>query len=188
MVPADQCFGFIRPFLPQERPIDLPRIAGRELYEMATAKQASAGALYDWAWNEANALPPSWFSGLAILLGMVESSGGRKGLLDAYIAIIPKADGGSTPSGQRRLCVLPVVFRQWPSLRFLISGSGSLSQVFSVGNGVSSVDARFSTVMDNEEILSDGRDDQLPVLVASRPSHIVNRSIIAWAVRSVRFD
>ena len=31
--------------------------------------------------------------------------------LDAYIAMIPKADGDATPLGQRPLSVLPVVYR-----------------------------------------------------------------------------
>ena len=34
-----------------------------------------------------------------------------QGLLDAYLAMIPKADGESTPLGQRPLSVLPVVCR-----------------------------------------------------------------------------
>ena len=38
-------------------------------------------------------------------------------LLDAYIAMIPKVDGESTPLGQRPLSVLPVVYRLWASLR-----------------------------------------------------------------------
>ena len=42
---------------------------------------------------------------------------GPQGLQDAYIAMIPKADGGSTPLGQRPLSVLPVVYRLWASLR-----------------------------------------------------------------------
>ena len=40
-----------------------------------------------------------------------------QGLLDAYIAMIPKAEGDSTPLGQRPLCVLPVVYRLWASVR-----------------------------------------------------------------------
>ena len=40
-----------------------------------------------------------------------------QGLLDAYIALIPEADGDSTPLGQRPLSVLPVVYRLWASLR-----------------------------------------------------------------------
>ena len=40
-----------------------------------------------------------------------------QGLLDAYIAMIPKADGDSTPLGQWPLSVLPVVYRLWASLR-----------------------------------------------------------------------
>ena len=71
-----------------------------------------------WAWNEIKALPLPWFSGLAILLDLVEDTGSwPQGLLDAYIAMIPKADGDSTLLGQRRLSVLPVVYRLWASLR-----------------------------------------------------------------------
>ena len=48
------------------------------------------------------------FSALAILLELVEDSGvWPQGLLDAYIAMVPKADGDSTPLGQRPLSVLP---------------------------------------------------------------------------------
>ena len=44
------------------------------------------------------ALPLPWFSGLAILLELVETSGvWPQGLLDAYIDMIPKVDGDSTP-------------------------------------------------------------------------------------------
>ena len=39
------------------------------------------------------------------------------GLLDAYIAMIPKADGDFAPFGQRPLSVLPVVYRLWASHR-----------------------------------------------------------------------
>ena len=39
------------------------------------------------------------------------------GLLDAYIAMIPKTDGDATPLGQRPLSVLPVVYRIWASTR-----------------------------------------------------------------------
>ena len=49
---------------------------------------------------------------------LTESTGiWPQGLLDAYIAMIPKADGDSTPLGQRHLSVLPVVYRLWASLR-----------------------------------------------------------------------
>ena len=86
--------------------MDLPRITGRDLQEVARAKKATAGGLDGWAWNEIKALPLPWFSGLAILLELVESTGTwHQGLLDAYIAMIPKADGDSTPLGQRPLSV-----------------------------------------------------------------------------------
>ena len=102
--------------------MDLPRITGRDLQEVARSKKATAGGLDGWAWNEVKALPLPWFSGLAILLELVESTGNwPQGLLDAYIAMIPKADGDSTPLGQRPLSVLPVVvqalgfFAAWTS-------------------------------------------------------------------------
>ena len=71
-----------------------------------------------WAWNEVKALPLHWFSGLAILLELVETTGvWPQGFLDAFFATIPKADGDSTPLDQRPLSVLPVVYRLWASLR-----------------------------------------------------------------------
>ena len=103
-------------------------ISGRELQEVARAVLATAGGLDGWAGNEIKALPLPWFSGLAILLELVETTGvWPQGLLDAYIAMIPKADGDSTPQGQRPLSVLPVVYRLWASLRLGLLGSWSRS-------------------------------------------------------------
>ena len=114
----EQFLGFIGHLLPQENYLDLPRITGRDLQEVARARKSTAGGLDGWAWNEIKALPLPCFSGLAILLELVESTGScPQGLLDAYIAMIPEADGDSTPSGQRPLSVLPVVYRLWASLR-----------------------------------------------------------------------
>ena len=118
-VSAEQFLDFIGHLLPQENYLDLPRITGRDLQEVARAKKS-----YCWVvWMvglgmklRLSSLP--WFSGLAILLELVESTGTwPQGLLDAYIAIIPKADGDSTPLGQRHLSVLLVVYRLWASLR-----------------------------------------------------------------------
>ena len=57
-----------------------------------------------------------------------------------FFAMIPKADGDSTPLGQRPLCVLPVVYRLW-AFGLVIFGSrskgGCLSRFFSLGNGLS---------------------------------------------------
>ena len=79
---------------------------------MRGLKKSTAVASDGWAWNEVLALPLPWFSGLAILLEMVEAAGvWPQGLLDAYIATIPKADGDSTLLGQWSLSVLPVVYR-----------------------------------------------------------------------------
>ena len=63
-------------------------------------------------WRELKVLPVSWFDGLARILAKVEDLGvWPEGLLDAYIAMIPKTDGDAAPLGQRLLSVLPFVYR-----------------------------------------------------------------------------
>ena len=188
-VSAEQFHDFIGHFLPQENYLDLPRITGRDLQEVARAKKATAGGLDGWAWNEIKALPLPWFSGLAILLELVESTGiWPQGLLDAQNAMIPKAGGDSTPLGQRPLSVLPVVYRLWASLRL-----GHLREwvegwlpesVFSFGNGLSSVEAWFSAALDVEEVLSGTGGDQLHVVVADviKSFVTVDRSILDCAL------
>ena len=188
-VSVDQFLGFIGHFLPQDDFLDLPRITGRDLQEVARAKKATAGSLDGWAWNEVKALPLPWFSGLAILLELVETTGTwPQGLLDAYIAMIPKADGDSTFPGQRPLSVLQVVYRLWASLRL-----GHLREwvegwlpksVYSLGNGLSSVEAWFSTALDIEDVLSGTGGDQLHVMVADviKSFDTVDRSILDCAL------
>ena len=70
VVTPEQFLGPIGHLLPQETFLDLPRITGRDLQEVARAKNATAGGLDGWAWNEIKALPLPWFSGLAILLSL----------------------------------------------------------------------------------------------------------------------
>ena len=74
-VSAEQFLDFIGHFLPQENVLDLPQITGRDLQEVARAKKSTGGGLDGWAWNEIKALSLAWFSGLAILLELVESTG-----------------------------------------------------------------------------------------------------------------
>ena len=118
VVPVDQFLGFVGHLLPQEPIFGYPGTTGRDLQEIDLAKKSNAGGLDGWAWNEVKALPLPWFSGLAILMELVGSTGVLpQGLLDAHIAMIPKGDGDSTPLGQRPLSVLPVVYRLRASLR-----------------------------------------------------------------------
>ena len=109
---------------------------------------------------------------------------GHRVLLDAYIAMIPKADGDFTPPGQQPLGVLPVVYSLWASLRLghlreWVEGWLPTS-VFSLGNGLSSVVEWFSTALDIEEVLSQTGGDQLHVMVADviKSFDTVDRSIL----------
>ena len=189
VVTPDQFLDFVGHLLPQEPHLGLPVITGRDLHEVARAKKSTAGGLDGWAWNEIKALPLPWFSGLAILLDLVETTGvWPQGLLDAYIAVIPKADGDSTLLGQRLLSVRPVVYRLWASLRL-----GHLREwvegwlpesVICPGNGLSSVEAWFSTALDIEDVLAGTGGDQLHVMVADvvKSFDTVDRSILDCAL------
>ena len=74
VVTVDQCVDFVDPFLSWEAVLDLPRITGQDLLDTARTKKSSAGGLDGWVWNVIKALPFAWFSGLAILLIMVDST------------------------------------------------------------------------------------------------------------------
>ena len=118
VVTSDQFLEFVGHLLPQKPHLDFPRITGRDLQEVAGAEKSTAGGLDGWDWNEIKALSLLWFSLLAILPELVEISVvWPQGLLDAYIALTPKADGNFTSLGQRPLSVLPVVCRLWASFR-----------------------------------------------------------------------
>ena len=85
--------------------MELPILTGEDLCEAAMAKKSTAAGLDGWASNEIKTLSLSWFVGLALVLRQVETTGQwPQVLLDAYIAMIPKAEGDSTPLGQRPLC------------------------------------------------------------------------------------
>ena len=103
------------PILPE---IQLPRLTGQMLADVVLRKAVSSGSLDGWWWRELKALLVSWFDQLARILTKVEDLGvWPDGLLDAYIAMIPKTDGDATPLGQRPLTVLPVVYRIWAATR-----------------------------------------------------------------------
>ena len=169
VVTVDQFLAFVGHLLPLEPQLDLPGNTGRDLQEVAKEKKRR--------------LHVNWMVGLGLRLRRCLCLGflvwlfswiwlrrlvpGRRGLLDACIAMISEADGDSTPMGQRPLSVLPVVYWLWASLRH-----GHLREwvegwlpksVFSLGNGLSSVEAWFSTALDLEEVLSGIGKDQLRV-------------------------
>ena len=93
-----------------------------------------------------------------------------------------------TLPGQRPFSVLPVVYRLWASLRLgrlkeWVVGWVPMS-VFSLGNGVSSVGAWFSTALDIEEVLAQIGGDKLKVMVADviKSFYTVDRSTLDCAL------
>ena len=106
------------------------------------------------------------------------------GLLDAYIAMIPKTDGDATPLGQRPLSVLPVVYRLWASARMgQLDGwfkSWVPVSVFSAGGGRGSVEAWYTSALDIEEVLSGAADSHVHLSVADvvKSSDTVDRGIL----------
>ena len=124
----------------QEAVLDMPILTGDDVHEAALQNKPTACELDGWAWSEIKALSLFWFAGLASVLRQKEAAGQwPQGLLDAYIAMIPKAEGDITPLGQRLLCVLPVVNRIWASVRLGHIQDWFYSwvpdSVFSVGKG-----------------------------------------------------
>ena len=170
----------------------LPPLTGDMLFEVVKRKKATAGSLDGWGWRELKALPAPWFDGLARILRLVEEEGvWPDGLLDAYIAMIPKTDGDATPLGQRPLCVLPVVYRIWASARMIQLEPWFRSwvpdSVFSAGGGRSSVDAWFTTALDIEECLAGGMDQDVHLLVADvvKSFDTVDRGILDRVLSSL---
>ena len=167
--------------------VRLPPLNGEMLRDVVQGKKPTAGSLDGWGWREFKALPVAWFDRLASILTLVEEEGvWPDGLLDAYIAMIPKADGDSTPLGQRPLCVLPIAYRLWASVRL-----GHLEDwfrswvpacVFSAGGGRSSVEAWYSTALDLEESLAGVLDSDVHIFVADviKSFDTVDRGILDY--------
>ena len=103
--------------------VQLLRLTGQRLADVVRCKGATAGSLDGWGWRELKVLPVAWYDGLARILIEVKNTAVRPdGLLDSYIAMIPKTDGDATSLGQRPLSVLPVVYRIWASARVVQLG------------------------------------------------------------------
>ena len=140
------------------------------LADVVQRKGATAGSLDGWGWRELKVLPVARFDELARILAKVEDFGiWPDGLLDAYIAMIPKTDGDATPLGQRPLSVLPVVCRIWASARVgQLEGwfrSWVPDSVFSAGSGRSSVEAWYTSAFDVEEVLTGAAESDVHFFV-----------------------
>ena len=105
-----ECDGW----LPRLGEFSLPALTGDMLFEVVKRKSATAGSS-DGVGVSLRCYLLLGFDGLARILYKVEDLGvWPDGLLDAYIAMIPKVDGDATPLDQ-----LPVVYRVWASARML---------------------------------------------------------------------
>ena len=172
--------------------VDLPRLTSQRLYDVVHRKSATAGSLDGWGWKELKVLPVSWFDELARILSLVEDTGvWPDGLLDAYIAMIPKTDGDAALLGQRPLSVLPVVYRIWASTRMGQLGEWFRSwvpdSVFSAGGGRGSVEAWYTSSLDIEEVLAGGTDSHVHLFVADvgKSFDTVDRSILDRVLSSL---
>ena len=157
-------------WLPLLPVVALPELTGQMLSDVVHRKGATAGSLDGWGWRELKVLPVSWFDELAPILTLFEDTGiWPDGLLDAYIAMIPKTDGDATPLGQRPLSVLPVVYRIWAIASMMQLEGWFMSwvpdSVFSAGGGRGSVEAWYTTALDIEEVLSGAADSHVHLSV-----------------------
>ena len=169
-----------------------PRLTGQMLSDVVHRESATAGSLDGWGWRELKVLLVSWFDDLARILTLIEDTGVcPDGLLDAYIAMIPKTDGDATPLGQRPICVLPVVYRIWASARMVQLESWFKSwvpdSVFSAGGGRGSVEAWYTTALDIEEVLSGAVDSHVHLFVADaiKSFDTVDRGILDSVLSSL---
>ena len=87
-------------------------LSGQDLYDVDQNEQPTSGTLDGWGWTEWKGLRLAWFECLAVIQARVELDGvWLEGVFGAYIAVIPDADGKSTPLGQTPFCVAHVVNR-----------------------------------------------------------------------------
>ena len=179
-------FGFeVDGWLPILPEVHLHRLTGQMLADVVQRKGATARGLDGWEWRELKVLPVSWYDELARILTKVEDFWvWPDGLLDAYIAMIPKTGGDATPLPQRPLSALPIVYRIWASARM-----GQLDEwfrswvpdsVFSAGGGRGSVEAWYATAFDIEEVVTGAADSHIHLFVADviMSFDTVDRSIL----------
>ena len=171
----------------------MPPLTGNDLFQVVRGKTATASSLDGWGWRES--LSPCLSLGLMVLLVSLLRlrmlGVWPEGLLDAYIAMIPKVGGDSTPLGQRPLSVLPVAYRIWASARMKQLEdwfqSWVPSSVYSAGIGRSSVEAWFTTALDIEEVLAGADDTHVHIFVADvvKSFDTVDRSILDRVLSSL---
>ena len=152
---------------------------------MVCWKKVTAGGLDGWGWREFKVLPVSWFDGLARILSCVEDFGiWPDGLLDAYIAMIPKVDGDASPFGFFPWFIVLGLLPRWVSDWFR---SWVPDSVFSAGGGRRSVEAWYTTALDIEEVLSGVVDSDVHLFVADvvKSFDTVDRGVLDLVLSSL---
>ena len=150
---------------------ELPRLTGQVLADVVQRKGATAGSLDGWGWREPKVFPVAWYDGLARILSLVKDSGvWPDGLLDAYIAMIPKIDGDAAPLVRgllvcSLLCIVFGLLLAWVSLTVGFR-SWVPQSVFGAGGGRGSVEAWYTSALDIEEVLSGAVDSDIHLFVA----------------------
>ena len=107
-------------FLPQKPVVDLPRIPGQDLFDVALAKKTTAGGLDGWAGNEFTALPPTWVFGTCPVCASSGCKGWVVGLSQGW-----PFEGLGQGVGFLSLCSAEVLLRR-PGflLRWVLGGLG----------------------------------------------------------------
>ena len=83
-------------WLPLLPVVSWPELTGEMLADVVRRKEATAGSLDSWGWREMKALPVACYDQTARILSVEEFGVWPEGWLDAYIAMIPKANGDAT--------------------------------------------------------------------------------------------
>ena len=167
---------FVGNHLHGEAFLEMPLLSGEELHDAAMAKKTTAGGLDGGLGMRIRHYSYIGLGGLALFLRQIESaSKWHQGLLDAYMAMVPKVegDGGCRLWASVRLAHLQDWFYSWVP-----------DSVLYAGKGVSSVDAWYSTTLDIEEILSNARQGDFHIFVADvvKSFDTVDRDILDCAL------
>ena len=116
---------FVGDHLPQEASLDRPLLTREELHEAAMRKKSTAGELDGWLGLERDQGTLSIFVCGTCLSSAPNAAGqGPQGLLDAHMAMIPKAEGVYRILSSLRLALIQDWFYSWVPDSVFTAGKG----------------------------------------------------------------